>query len=154
MNMKLLEFVTPRSIYHNHRPPCMQKQSRGVDGTMTNFFFTMGPIPMKGGGGRYWTEELGGRFWITGGVEWRGHNQGWGGETSMIIFNDNKCPSNPFYCLFEWLFPIFLNACMLSFGVIMIRNTLFPLMFSHHCFRRPKSLFSLAWIIRSAVGST
>ena len=36
----------------------------------------------------------------------------------------------------------------------LINNELCPLMFSRHCFRSLRSLFSLAWVIRDYVGST
>ena len=77
-----------------------------------------------------------------------------GGYTSMITQIDEKCPSDPVFCVFECLFSALLNECLLSFDVIMINNELFPLVSSHHCFRRLISLFSLAWQIRASVGST
>ena len=88
------------------------------------------------------------------GVGWRVHIQGGGGDTSMITYSAERCPSDPALCLFEWLFYAFLNDCMLSFDAILIRNELYPLMFSHHCFRSPKRLFFLAWITGDAIGST
>ena len=38
--------------------------------------------------------------------------------------------------------------------VIMIKNELCPLVFSHNLFRRPRGLFLLACPIRASVGST
>ena len=72
----------------------------------------------------------------------------------MITYSADKYPSDPFTCLFECLFSAFFNAGMFSFDVIIIKNELCPLMFYHHCFRRLRRIFSLAWRIRSAVGST
>ena len=63
-------------------------------------------------------------------------------------------PSDPYPWLFECLFSAFFEACMLYFDVIMIKNELCPLVFSRHCFRRLRSLFFLAWLIRATVWST
>ena len=89
-----------------------------------------------------------------GGIVRRGHVQGGGGNNSMITYIAEKFPSDPVSYLFECLFSAFLNACVLSFGVIMIRNEFPPLMFSHHYFRRTKSLFLIDWPIGAAVGYT
>ena len=112
-----------------------------------------GPNPNKGGRGGL-KEEGGERGLILVGVGCRGYVQVGIGDNSMITYIIYKCPSYTVLCLFEFLFSAFLIACILSFGVIMISNYLCPLMFSHHCFRRPKMLFSLAWIIGNVVGST
>ena len=80
--------------------------------------------------------------------------QGGGEDTYMIAYSADKCPSDPVSWLFKCLSSDFLNAWMLSFDVIMIRNELCPLMFSHPCFRSPKTLFFLAWPIGAAVRST
>ena len=45
-----------------------------------------------------------------------------GGYTFMITYSADKFPSYPFSLLFECLFSAILNACVLSFGIIMIRN--------------------------------
>ena len=66
-----------------------------------------------------------------------------GGGGSMITYSAEKYPSDPVSCLFERLFSDFLNACMLSFDVIMINNDLCPLVFFHHCFRRLGRIFFL-----------
>ena len=58
------------------------------------------------------------------GVGLRGHFQGVGGNNFMIIYSADKCPSDTVSCLFECLFSAFLNACMLYFDVIMIKNEL------------------------------
>ena len=62
----------------------------------------------------------------------------------MITYIANKCPSDPFPCLFECLFYAILDDCMLSFDVIMINDELFPIVFSHHCFIRFKKVLFLA----------
>ena len=73
---------------------------------------------------------------------------------SMITYSAENASSDTVYCLFGYLFSIFLNTSALSFGVIMIPNELSYLMFSYHCFRIPKILFFLALFIGAAVGST
>ena len=80
--------------------------------------------------------------------------RGRGGGASMITYSAEKRPSDPVSCLYECFIYAFLNACMLSFDVIMINNEFGPLLFSRHCFRRPRILFFLAWLIRDAVGYT
>ena len=72
----------------------------------------------------------------------------------MITYSAEKFPSDPVYSLFECLFYAFLNAWESSFDVILTKNELCPLMFSHHWFIRLRSLFSLVWLIGAAVGST
>ena len=42
----------------------------------------------------------------------------------MITYIADKFPSDPVFCLFEYLFSVFLNDLVLSFGVIMINNEL------------------------------
>ena len=71
----------------------------------------------------------------------------------MITLSDEKYPSDPVSRLFEFLFSAILNDWVLYFHVKMIRNELSPLVFSHHCFKRPKIIFLLAWPISAAVGS-
>ena len=114
----------------------------------------MCPLPMNRGaevlnrGGRRKRLEIG------GGGGFILHAQGGGGDTSMITYSAENGPSYQFFCLLGCLFSAFLNACMLSFGVKMIKNELCTLMFSHQCFIRLRSIFFLAWLIRAAVGST
>ena len=72
----------------------------------------------------------------------------------MITQSADKCPLYPVSCLFECLFSAFLNSCMLYFDVIMIKNELCPLMFSHNFFRNLRSLFFLAWLSRYSLGYT
>ena len=47
-----------------------------------------------------------------------------GGDTYMITYSADKCPSYPVSWLFECLFFAFLNASVLSFDVITIKNEL------------------------------
>ena len=66
----------------------------------------------------------------------------------MITQSAEKCPSDPFSCLFECLISAFLNACLLYFDVIMIHNELYSLIFSRRGFIITRILFFLAWLIR------
>ena len=74
------------------------------------------------------------------GVGWILNVQVGVGETSMITYSAEKFPSYPVSFLFECFFSSFLNACVLSFDVIMINNELCPLVFSHHLFIRIRDL--------------
>ena len=56
----------------------------------------------------------------------------------MITDSAEKCPSDPFSCLYECFIYAFLNACMLSFDVIMINDEFGPPFFSRHCFSLPR----------------
>ena len=86
-----------------------------------------------------------------GGIGWRGQIQGGGGDTLMITKGTDKCPSDPIFYLFECYFSTFLNACLLSLEVLMIRNEFSPLVFLNHCLRRliNISLHFLPWSITS-----
>ena len=61
--------IPPLGCSRRHCPPSMRTGRRGVGGGDDNDCHHRGPNPNKGGGG---------------GVGWRGHVQGGGGETSMI----------------------------------------------------------------------
>ena len=97
-----------------------------------------------------------------GGICWK---LGGGGSMDIKIprkrggfFYDNiECREMPFRSNFLplWmLFSAFLNACLLSLEVIMIRNEFCSLLFYRHCFRRLRSLLLLACPISVSVGST
>ena len=89
-----------------------------------------------------------------GGVAWRDHLQGGGGDTSMITFTSEKGPSDPVSCLFDCLFSTFWGTCLLSFAVIIINKLLCSLLLSHHYFIMLRRLFFLACPRRASVGST
>ena len=72
----------------------------------------------------------GGRGWISERIGCIVHVQGGGGDTSMITYSVDKCPSDPVFCFFECLVSAFLNASLLFFYVIMINNEFFPLVLS------------------------
>ena len=67
-------------------------------------------------------------------------SRGW--YISMIIYSAEKVPSDPVFYLFECLFSIYLDACLLYFDIIMINNELCTLMFYHHWFRMLRIMFS------------
>ena len=89
-----------------------------------------------------------------GGVAWRDHLQGGGGDTSMITFTSEKGPSDPVSCLFDCLFSTFWGTCLLSFAVIIINKLLCSLLLSHHYFIMLRRLFFLACPRRASVVST
>ena len=68
--------------------------------------------------------------------------------------SEQKISLDPVTCLYECLFSVFLNACMLSFYVIMINNELSSLVFYNKFSISLISLFLFAWLIKAAVGST
>ena len=94
-----------------------------------------GPNNNMGGGG---LNRRGSRNRLEiGGVGRRGNVQGGEGGTSMVTYSAEKYPVDTVSRLFECLISNFLDAYVLSFDLIMTRNELSPLIFSHNFFRRP-----------------
>ena len=113
-------------------------------------FEFLGPIPTRGGGGIVQRRK---RLKI-GGYRMERKNP----RRRSGHFYDNvnfwEMPFRSEFLPLWMLFSAFLNAWLLSFEVIMIRNELFPCVFSRHWFRRLRRLLFLAWPIRLSVGST